>query len=142
MNNLVGSGDYPGSNLNTAPAAPSDTASSSGAIGSRGGGSSVAASGPVLMQGYVIVKTLNTPVQAEPIHVPSGCSVTLQGHNGKAAGNSATVLVAQYRDSLIGSGGMPITADSEKTWPVDNLSKLWVTGAAGDGVFYKVQKGA
>jgi hypothetical protein len=92
---------------------------------------------------YVIVPTGGTgvPVQAPSIFVPGGCTVAIRAHNGQNTGNTNIMRVANQQEILAGSGGDPITPDTEISWPCDNTGQIWIAGTAADGVRISIQAG-
>ena len=137
-----GSNDTPGSNTNASPAAPSSFMSSAG--GAMHAPTFRAASGPIQavnMAVQVTIKTTGTPVMCPSILVPPGAAVTVEANNGTDGGNAKTIRIGRTRESVAGSGGTPLSPDSEKSWPSSPTVQLWVNGTAGDAAVVKVQRG-
>lgn len=90
---------------------------------------------------YVIFAVTGTPQQCQPIFVPPNSIVAIRAHNGTDAGNQHVVRVSSRPETLTGTGGYPITPDSEVSWPVDKVNQIWAVGNAGDGICVTVQRG-
>ncbi|MGA9071864.1 MAG: hypothetical protein WB424_16495 [Terracidiphilus sp.] len=91
---------------------------------------------------FVIPPVINVPFQAQPIYVPPGTLVSIRAHNGTNAGNVNPVRIGHNYDELSGTGGDPITPDSDISWPCDNTGQIWVISSyAGDGVRISIQAG-
>ena len=74
------------------------------------------------------------------LRVPPNCTVNIRGHNGTGAGNSATITVGPYKESLGGPSSYPITPDTEIWYPASDIGRIWVVGTAGDGVIVSVRQ--
>jgi hypothetical protein len=90
---------------------------------------------------YVILDATGKPQPAQPVYVPAGSVVMIRAHNGVDAGNQHVIRVAHSPEELTGTGGDPLTPDTEITWPCDNTGVIWVSGTAGDGVRIAIQAG-
>jgi hypothetical protein len=88
---------------------------------------------------YVILRTTGVAQQAPPMFVPPGASVSIRAHNGANTGNTNVVYVGHQPELLAGTGGDPITPDSDISWPCNSCGEIWVNGTAGDGIRVSIQ---
>jgi hypothetical protein len=83
-----------------------------------------------------------SPIRLPALIVPPGGSVTIRGNNGTTQGNTKSVFVALRSEDLQGAQGYTITPDTEISYPVDNLSQIYASGTAGDGIIVSVRGAA
>jgi hypothetical protein len=122
---------------------PTGLTDSPALVGSNRGGSPHVAQSAINRSVLVILAATGVPQPVPGLLVPPGApTVRVRGGNGTPTGNTGVVRVALYREALAGTGGEPITPDTEIIYPLDNLAQLWVAGTAGDGISVSVRSNA